>query len=124
MEKQELKQNMSNCSQWGRLLYMLLFGAVLYLVMAVLCLVVVVQAVFALVTGSTNENIQEFSKDLSRYITQIVFFLTYNENKKPYPFNSLDNEREGSEKNEPESIIDVEKCDDKADEGDNSTPSS
>ena len=118
MEKQELKQNISNCSQWSRLLYMLLFGAVLYLVMVVLCIVVIVQAVYALVKGSANENIQEFSKDLSRYITQIVFFLTYNENRKPYPFNPLDNVREENVKDEHETIIDVDACDDKADDGD------
>lgn len=118
MEKQELKQNIKNCSQWSRLLYMLLFGVILYLVMAVLCIVVVVQAIFSLVTGSTNENIQEFSKDLSRYITQIVFFLTYNENRKPYPFNPLDNVREENEKDEHETVIDVEACDDNADDGD------
>jgi uncharacterized protein DUF4389 len=127
MEKQELKQNMSNCSQWTRLLYMLLFGVILYFVMAVLCVVVVVQAVFSLVTGSANENIQEFSKDLSRYITQIVLFLTYNENEMPYPFKPLGNEGGGDaqkkdehekEKDQHETIIDVEACDDNADDGD------
>ena len=122
MEKQELKQNIKNCSQWSRLLYMLLFGFILYLVMAVLCVVVVVQAIFSLVTGKTNENIQEFSKDLSRYITQIVLFMTYNENEMPYPFNPLDNKGEVQETDEHETIIDVDACDDNADD-DNSKAS-
>jgi len=94
MEKQEIKDNLGNCGQWKRLVYMLLFSMILYLTMTVLCLVVVVQVIFTLLTGQTNANIQSFSKDLASYINQIVLFLTYNENRKPYPFNPWQQEDE------------------------------
>lgn len=86
VEKEEFKQNIGNCAQWSRLIYMLLFGVVLYLVMSVLTVVVVVQVILALVTGNTNDNIRQFSTDLARYINQIVLFLTYNEDTRPFPF--------------------------------------
>lgn len=89
MEKQEIKDNLSDCGQWKRLVYMLLFAMILYLTMMVLGLVVLVQVIFSLVTGQTNDNIQSFSKDLATYIHQIVLFLSYNDNRKPYPFNPL-----------------------------------
>ncbi|AFJ02311.1 Glucose-1-phosphate thymidylyltransferase, long form [Methylophaga frappieri] len=75
-----------------RLLYMLLFGLVLYLALIVLVVVVVVQFVFALFTGGANAAIHGFSKDLTQYIHQLILFLTYQRERRPYPFNPLDDE--------------------------------
>ncbi|MBE0438699.1 MAG: DUF4389 domain-containing protein [Gammaproteobacteria bacterium] len=86
METQEIKGNLSNVNQWLRIAYMLLFGFILYFVMMVMWVVVVVQAIFTLVTGKTNENLAPFSNDLSHYISHIVMFLTYNQEAKPFPF--------------------------------------
>lgn len=86
METQEIKGNLSNVNQWMRVAYMLLFGFILYFVMMVMWAVVVIQAIFALVTGKINENLAPFSNELSNYISQIVMFLTYNEEAKPFPF--------------------------------------
>jgi len=76
-------------AQLIRLLYMLLYGFVLYLTMSVLAIVVIVQFVFALFSGSPNESIRGFSRDLTQFIQQIVLFLTYNDERKPFPFNPL-----------------------------------
>ncbi|AFI85599.1 DUF4389 domain-containing protein [Methylophaga nitratireducenticrescens] len=81
-------------AQLVRLLYMLLYGFVLYLTMSVLAIVVIVQFVFALFSGSSNESIRGFSKDLARFIQQIVLFLTYNDERKPFPFTPLYDEVE------------------------------
>lgn len=86
MESQEIKGNLSNVNQWMRVAYMLLFGFILYFVMMVMWVVVVIQAIFVLVTGKTNDYLVPFSKDLSHYISQIVMFLTYNQEAKPFPF--------------------------------------
>ena len=85
MDKQEIKNNITNGNQWIRILYMLLFGVILYLVMMVLCVVVVLQAVFALLTGNPNSEIRRFSGDLVRYLREIAAFLTYTTETKPYP---------------------------------------
>jgi hypothetical protein len=86
MESQDVKQNVSNGKQWKRILYMLVLGFILYFVMMVMWVVVFIQAVFSVLTGSTNEFLQPFSKDLSKYISDIVLFLTYNQEAKPFPF--------------------------------------
>lgn len=86
MDKQEIKDNITNSNQWTRILYMLLFGVILYLVMTILCVVVAIQIIFALLTGNPNNEIRRFSGDLVRYLREIAAFLTYTEDTKPYPF--------------------------------------
>ncbi|HDY85636.1 hypothetical protein LCGC14_0922850 [marine sediment metagenome] len=86
MDNQEIKNNITDSNQWVRIIYMALFGAILYLVMMVLCLVVVVQAIVALVTGGPNPDILRFSKQLVRYLREIAAFLTYTDDTRPYPF--------------------------------------
>lgn len=86
MDKKELKNNVTNSNQWTRILYMVLFAVILYLVMTVLCFVVVIQIIFALLTGEPNKEIRRFSADLVLYLRQIAAFLTYTEDTKPYPF--------------------------------------
>jgi hypothetical protein len=86
MESQDIKKNVSNAEQWIRILYMFIFGFILYFVMMVMWVVVFIQAIFAVITGSTNEHLQPFSKDLSKYISDMVMFLTYNQESKPFPF--------------------------------------
>ncbi|MDT8372061.1 MAG: DUF4389 domain-containing protein [Gammaproteobacteria bacterium] len=112
METQELKGNLSNVNQWLRIAYMLLFGFILYFVMMVMWVVVVIQAIFALVTGQTNENLAPFSKDLSNYISHIVMFLTYNLEAKPFPFSpwgqtSADEESESNDADSVEEEVQV-----------------
>jgi len=86
MEQQEIKKNIQNMAQWIRLVYMVLFCIILWPVSVILSVVVFVQLLFALVMGKTNENIQKFSAHLTLYLNQIVLFLTYNEEGKPFPF--------------------------------------
>ena len=86
MDKQAIKNNVTDGNQWTRILYMLLFGVILYLVTIVLWIVVVVQAIFALITGKPNADILNFSINLVRYCAKLQGFLTYNDDIKPYPF--------------------------------------
>ncbi|PHS26355.1 MAG: lipase [Methylophaga sp.] len=85
-EKQQLKQNLQDTNQWMRILYMVLFWIVLYFVLMVTGLIIFIQVLFALITGSDNENLRKFAADLTKYINQIILFLTYNDDRKPFPF--------------------------------------
>lgn len=85
-EQDQLKQNLQNPNQWLRIVYMLLFWIILYFVMMVTGAVILIQVLFALITGSDNKNLRKFAADLTKYINQIILFLTYNENRKPFPF--------------------------------------
>ena len=85
-EQEQIKQNLQNPNQWLRILYMFLFWIALYFVMMVAGIVIIIQVVFALITGSDNKNLRQFAAGLTKYINQILLFLTYNENRKPFPF--------------------------------------
>ena len=88
MENEKLKQNISNKSQWLRVIYMILFAVVLYITMLVVGLIANVQLLFVLLSGQRNENIAEFAANVSDYIYRIVAFLTYTDERLPYPFSS------------------------------------
>lgn len=86
MDNEAIKENLSNGNQWMRVLYMLLFVVIIYLVGLIVGVVVIVQALFALLTGKPSDEIADFAKDLSRYVYDIVKFLTYTDEKRPFPF--------------------------------------
>lgn len=101
MDNETLKQNVSNKNQWLRILYMILFAVILYLVMMLVSVVVVVQLLFALVTGKPNEDVGDFADDLSNYVYRIVAYLTYTDDRRPFPFDSWDDDKDDDE----ESVI-------------------
>lgn len=83
----DLKQNLTNADTWIRGLFLLLFVIIFALTRFVIGVVVLFQFVYCLVTGSTNTRLMTFGKSLSIYVNQIVSYLTYNTEIKPYPFN-------------------------------------
>jgi len=85
-KQQQVKQNLQDTNQWIRILYMVLFWIVLYFSMMVTGVLIFIQVLFALITGSANDNLRKFSADLIKYIHQILSFLTYNDERKPFPF--------------------------------------
>lgn len=86
MDNETLKSNLTSGEHWLRLLYMLLFAVVLYVAAIVVGLVIVVQFLFALISGKANDNLKQFGGSLSRYIFQVLRFMTYNREEKPFPF--------------------------------------
>lgn len=86
MDNEQIKQNIRNKNQWTRIIYMVLFAIILYLSMMVVWLVVLVQLLFALITGKPHQDIADFAADLSQYVYRIVAFLTYTSEYRPFPF--------------------------------------
>ncbi len=64
------------------LLFLLVYGVVKF----VLAAVVVAQVFFKLVTGSINEQLLAFGKQLSLYVYDLLLFLTFNSEDMPFPF--------------------------------------
>lgn len=86
MNNEELKSNLLSADHWLRFLFMVLFGVLLYFAACVMLVVVVLQFLFALITGNDNINLRQFGQSLSHYILQALQFLTYNSEDKPFPF--------------------------------------
>ncbi len=86
MDAETLKTNITSGDHWLRLLYMVLFAVLLYFAGVVMVVVVVLQFLFALLSGHPNKNLRQFGESLSRYIFQALQFLTYSREEKPFPF--------------------------------------
>lgn len=71
---------------WNRGLYMLLFAVLFSVARIVGYAVIVLQFLFVLFGGSTNQRLLIFGDELSRYIYQIMQYLTFNSEERPYPF--------------------------------------
>ena len=83
---EKLKKELTAKSKWLRAFFMLLFIIVNYFLQMVIWIVAAFQFIASLLTGGTNKNLELFSNSLSQYAYQILQFLTYNTEQKPYPF--------------------------------------
>ena len=63
-------------------LFLLILGVVSYLIVAL----VVLQFFWALIAGEGNDKLRDFGSSVARFILQVLRFLTYNTDDKPFPF--------------------------------------
>jgi len=82
----EMKSSLTAGDTWTRGLFMLLFVIIYSVTEFVLGAVVFFQFLHVLATREVNERLQEFTTDVSVFIYQILQFLTFNSEVKPYPF--------------------------------------
>ncbi len=82
----QVKQNVTAQSTWVRLLFMALFWFVFGLLHCVLAVVVGLQFLIVLVTGSPNERLVTFGHELGIYYHDIIVFVTFKTEAKPFPF--------------------------------------
>ena len=86
MTGNEFKKNLSSRPTWTRGFFILLFAAIYGVAEVVITAVVAFQFCYSLITGSSNRQLRELGQSLSTFIYQIMLFLTYNSDDKPYPF--------------------------------------
>lgn len=99
-ESNEIVNNLKRVDAWLRLLLMVVYAALLYVVAApVVAVLIVAQALFALIAGGPNDNLRRFGAMLGEYIHQVVRFLTYNTDERPFPFSPFP---EGGDAGAPE----------------------
>lgn len=71
---------------WLRLFYMLVVVFLYSVSRVVTAAVIVLQFFWVLFTAEPNDRLTEFGQSLATYSYQIVRFLTYNSEDKPFPF--------------------------------------
>lgn len=71
---------------WLRALFMILFWIVNYIVRILILLIAVLQFIITLIKGTPHDKISEFGYSLSTFSYQIMLFLTFNTEEKPFPF--------------------------------------
>jgi type II secretory pathway component PulF len=84
--------NLKQSSVWVRIILMVAFAVVLYPVFLVLLVLMIVQMLFVIITGESNANLRSLGvalSALSTYIFQIVQFMSYVTDTKPFPFSGF-----------------------------------
>ena len=83
-----IEENLKSRSTWLRLVFMFVFyvlGSVATLVASV---VIVLGFLWVLFTGETNEQLKRTGQGIATYIAQIIEYLTYNSDVRPFPFDA------------------------------------
>ena len=83
----DIKQHLLNSNTWIRGFFMLLYILVYCVVKVVVAAVVVFQFGSLLVSGDLNPRLLAFGQTLSLYTYQIMQYITYNNEYKPFPLN-------------------------------------
>ncbi len=86
MSKTEWKKNISSSSIWIRGFFMILYFIVAYIVRFLILIISLFQFVYTIFIGNPNEKLVKFGNGLGSYAYQIIQFLTFNTELKPYPF--------------------------------------
>ncbi len=81
-----MHDNFKNSDVWVRGLYTALFAAIFYLVFILVLLIAVLQFLMKLVTGDHIKQLLELSDALSLYVGQLLRFVTFKDDMRPYPF--------------------------------------
>jgi hypothetical protein len=89
MNQEELKGNLLNANQWIRVLFMAGFALAAWCVLFLLVVLVLVQMLITLISGEPNPNLQRTGYQFGCYLQEIIQYLVYNTNVKPFPFNEF-----------------------------------
>ncbi|PSJ18405.1 DUF4389 domain-containing protein [Nitrosomonas supralitoralis] len=96
--EEEIKQRLQNKYFWQRGLYILFFIFIYGLSNSLIIAIVLFQYVTLIVTGKTNPLLLGFSQNLSAYIHQIISFLSFNADLRPFPFSAWPQEADSNSK--------------------------
>lgn len=69
-----------------RIVYTILFYCIFYLAELVVLVIAIIQTGFVLLSGAPQPDLKGFSVQLSVYLRQVVAYMTWATDNKPYPF--------------------------------------
>jgi hypothetical protein len=81
-----IEENVKSRSTWLRLVFMLVFYVLATVASAVCTVVVVLGFLWVLFTGEKNRHLQQAGQVIAAYIYEIIRYLSYNTDERPFPF--------------------------------------
>jgi hypothetical protein len=81
-----VKEHLKQRSTWLRLFFMLVVVLLYSVSRIVVSVVVLLQFCWVLFSGETNRKLEEFGQSLATYTYQIIRYLTFNTEERPFPF--------------------------------------
>jgi|TARA_B110000259_G_scaffold183178_2_gene228050 hypothetical protein len=86
----ELVDNLKRPSLWKRVFFTLGFALLFNIILVPLVLLMVlVQVAFSLFAGEKNSNLADLSEKLVAYLVEVLGFLLFTTEHKPFPFNDF-----------------------------------
>ena len=85
-EGSTMEQNLKSPSTWLRLGFMIIYCVLIWLAILVGSVIVALGFLWLLFTGKVNEDLKQVGQRLATYTYQIVRYLTFNTDLKPFPF--------------------------------------
>jgi hypothetical protein len=82
----DLETNLKSRATWLRLLFMIVLVLIYSLSRFVVGAVIVLQFFWVLFTGETNARLKVLGHQLATYTLQILLYLTFNTDERPFPF--------------------------------------
>jgi hypothetical protein len=71
---------------WARALYILFFGFCYGIAEVVIAAIVLVQLVMSIAFGAVNARLLRAGEQMTAYVCQLLLFVTFNSEKRPFPF--------------------------------------
>jgi hypothetical protein len=81
-----VKENLKNRSTWLRLFFMFVMTLLYAVSRVVVSVVVLLQFFWVLLTAETNKPLEALGLSLATYTYQIIRYLTFNTEERPFPF--------------------------------------
>jgi hypothetical protein len=101
MNQEQIKANMLSTTFWIRMLFMVIFALVLWALWLAVIVICVVQTVIVLITGEINDQLQKLGAIAANYLSQIVSFMVFATEEKPFPFSPFPESGGGKAGDEP-----------------------
>ncbi len=85
-EHRGVEENLKSKDTWLRLVFMVIYAVIAWVSTAVVSVVVVLGFLAVLFTGEKNRQLMTAGETIANYIREILSYLTYNTDDKPFPF--------------------------------------
>lgn len=82
----DIKENAKNVDVWTRGLFIVIYAVIFYFLFALIWLVVIFQFIMKLITTELNPQLLEFCDSLIKYVSQILLYITFKSEERPFPF--------------------------------------
>jgi len=87
-KKPVIKMKPETKDKWLRGLFMLILTVCGWIAVYIVLVIAIFQFIWSLFSTGCKEDLLPFSKSLTQYLTQILQYLTYASDVKPFPFSS------------------------------------
>lgn len=84
-DRAALDANLKSKHTWLRLLFIVFFAILFGIAEFVVTVAVLIQFVWTLFNGEPNERLRELGRSIGRYAEQIIRYLTYDTDERPFP---------------------------------------